>query len=89
MISQNNEMSYEQMHTMFQTCDEDHLKDFFLLVAERLEQPTHVTVDETINIILQAATRAGIDSYFILKYFQFTDEEIEEYFQQSNNMSEV
>ena len=34
-----------------------------------------------IEIVFKASKKAGEDSYFVLKHFQFTDEEIRDYFE--------
>ncbi len=42
---------------------------------------THVPIAEMIEIVYTASRTIGIDSYAVLKHFQFTEEEIESYFQ--------
>jgi hypothetical protein len=44
-------------------------------------RPTHMPVAEMIEIVCAASKKIGIDSYVVLKHFQFTDEEIKAYFQ--------
>ena len=43
--------------------------------------PTHVAVSEMMEIVCAASKKIGIDSYTALRHFQFTETEIEEYFQ--------
>jgi|MudIll2142460700_1097286.scaffolds.fasta_scaffold477282_2 hypothetical protein len=43
--------------------------------------PTHIPVAEMIEIVYAASKKIGIDSYVVLKHFQFTDEEIKACFQ--------
>ena len=44
------------------------------------DYPTYITTKNFMDIIVEASTKAGIDSYKTLRLFQFTDEEIEKYF---------
>ena len=43
------------------------------------EYPTQMSPEKFMELIVEACTKAGIDSYAALKHFQFTDEEIEKY----------
>ena len=45
------------------------------------DYPTHIPVGPMIEIVFKAAKKAGEDSYLVLKHFQFTDEEIRDYFE--------
>ena len=45
------------------------------------EYPTHIPVGTMIEIVFKASKKAGEDSYLVLKHFQFTDEEIRDYFE--------
>ena len=49
-----------------------------------LNCPTHIPIGEMIDIVIRASIKVGIDSYLALKHFQFTDEEINEYFERLN-----
>ena len=62
----------------------ESFKDIFLkeLSIELNEDyPTHIPVGTMIEIVIKASKKAGEDSYFVLKHFQFTDEEIRDYFE--------
>jgi hypothetical protein len=50
------------------------------LTAEIERCATHTPVEVMIDTVVKASRKAGINSCIILKYFQFTDEEIEKYF---------
>lgn len=39
-----------------------------------------ILIEKIMDEIVEYATRTGMDSYFLLKHYQFTNEEIEEYF---------
>lgn len=45
-----------------------------------LNHPTHIPIEEMIYIVIRAAIKMGIDTYSALKHFQFTDEEIGQYY---------
>ena len=48
-----------------------------------LNHPTHIPIEEMMYIVMRTATKMGIDTidtYSVLKYFQFTDEEIAQYY---------
>jgi len=45
------------------------------------DYPTHIPVAEMIEIVCAASKKIGIDSYVVLKHFQFSEEEIKAYFQ--------
>jgi hypothetical protein len=45
------------------------------------DYPTHIPVETMIEIVFKASKKAGKDSYLVLKHFQFSDEEIREYFE--------
>jgi hypothetical protein len=42
--------------------------------------PMPIVLEKIMDEIVEQSTKAGIDSYCLLRHFQFTDEEIEEYF---------
>jgi hypothetical protein len=42
--------------------------------------PMPIVLEKIMDEIVGQSTKAGIDSYYLLRHFQFTDEEIEEYF---------
>lgn len=54
-------------------------KDIPIEIAQNY--PTHIPVAEMIEIVCAASEKIGIDSYVVLKHFQFTDNEIKAYFQ--------
>jgi hypothetical protein len=62
---------------------ESFKKKFTKDIPIEIEQncPTHMPVAEMIEIVCAASKKIGIDSYVVLKHFQFTDEEIKAYFQ--------
>jgi hypothetical protein len=45
------------------------------------EYPTHIPVGTMIGIVFEASKKAEIDSYLVLKHFQFTEKEIRDYFE--------
>jgi len=62
----------------------ESFKDIFLkeLSIELNEDyPTHIPVVTMIEIVIKASKNAGQDSSLVLKHFQFTDEEIRDYFE--------
>ena len=44
------------------------------------DYPTPITPEKMMDAIVEASTKAGIDSYKALRHFQYTEEEIEAYF---------
>ncbi|HZV47111.1 MAG TPA: hypothetical protein VFG06_07195 [Thermodesulfovibrionales bacterium] len=62
---------------------ESFKKKFSKDIPIEIEQnyPTHIPVAEMIEIVCAASKKIGIDSYVVLKHFQFTEEEIKAYFQ--------
>jgi len=62
---------------------ESFKKKFTKDIPIEIEQdyPTHMPVAEMIEIVCAASKKIGIDSYVVLKHFQFTEEEIKAYFQ--------
>jgi len=56
---------------------------FFKELPIELDQdyPTHIPVGKMLEIIFEASKKARIDSYLALKHFQFTEEEIKDYFE--------
>ena len=45
--------------------------------------PTHIPVKKKIAIVFAASKRAGMDSYSVLRAFEFTEEEIKDYFEKT------
>jgi len=62
---------------------ESFKKKFTKDIPIEIEQdyPAHIPVAEMIEIVCVASKKIGIDSYVVLKHFQFTEEEIKAYFQ--------
>jgi hypothetical protein len=62
---------------------ESFKKKFFIELPIDIDQDysTHVSVEEMIEIVYNASTKVDLDSYLVLKHFQFTDKEIENYFE--------
>ena len=58
---------------------EKFLKELPIEVNE--DYPTHIPVETMIGIVFEASRKVGIDSYLVLKHFQFTEEEIRAYFE--------
>ncbi len=56
---------------------------FFKELSVELDRdyPTHTPVGKMIEIVFEASRKAGMDSYSVLKDFQFTEEEIKDYFE--------
>ncbi len=52
------------------------------------DYPTHIPVEKMIEIIVKASKKVKIDSALALEHFQFTHEEIKNYFAKSNIKSE-
>jgi hypothetical protein len=50
-----------------------------ILIEIEQDHPTHLPVEEMIAIVYEASEKIGMDSYAVLKHFQFTDEEIKDY----------
>jgi hypothetical protein len=53
------------------------------------DYPTHIPVGTMIGIVFEASKKAGIDSYLVLKHFQFTEEEIKDYFERLGKRTEI
>jgi len=53
------------------------------------DYPTHISVGTMIEIVFEASKKAGIDSYLVLKHFQFTEEEIRDYFEILGKRTEI
>lgn len=49
---------------------------------------THIPVKKMIEIVFEASKKAGMDSYLVLKHFQFTEEEIRDYFERLRKRTE-
>jgi hypothetical protein len=45
------------------------------------DYPTHIPVGTMLEIVFEASKKAGMDSLIVLKHFQFTEEEIEDFFE--------
>jgi hypothetical protein len=58
---------------------DNFLKELPIELSE--DYPTHIPVGTMIEIVFKASKKAGEDSYLVLKHFQFTDEEIRDYFE--------
>jgi hypothetical protein len=56
-------------------------KELSLTLDQKLNQDysTHTPVERMIEIVFEASRKAGMDSYSVLKNFQFTEEEIKDY----------
>jgi hypothetical protein len=60
---------------------ESFKKDFIEeLTIELGNYREHISVEVMIDTVVKASKKAGIPSYLALKHFEFTDEEIEKYF---------
>ena len=53
------------------------------------DYPTHIPVGTMIEIVFEASKKAGIDSYLVLKHFQFTEKEIRDYFERLEKRNEI
>ena len=58
----------------------ESFKKKFAREPKHYDYSTNITSKKLIDIIVEASTKAGIDSYKTLRLFEFTDKEIEEYF---------
>jgi hypothetical protein len=47
--------------------------------------PIPIFLEQIMDEIVEQSTKAGLDSYSLLKHFQFSDKEIEEYFDRLGN----
>jgi hypothetical protein len=56
-------------------------KELSINLDQKLDRDysTHTPVDKMMEIVFEASRNAGMDTYSVLKEFQFTDEEIEDY----------
>jgi hypothetical protein len=52
-------------------------KDIHIEIEQ--DYPTHISVEEMIEIVYEASEKIGMNSYIVLKHFQFTEEEIKGY----------
>ncbi len=70
---------------------ESFKKNFSKELPIELDQdyPTHIPVGTMIEIVFEASKKAGIDSYLVLKHFQFTEEEIRDYFERLEKRNEI
>ena len=50
---------------------------------------THIPVVTMIEIVFEASKKANMDSYSVLKDFEFTDEEIRDYFERLEKRTEI
>ena len=44
------------------------------------DYPTHIPVAEMVEIVCAASKKIGMDSYVVLKHFQFAEEEIKDHY---------
>jgi hypothetical protein len=51
--------------------------------------PTHIQVERMIEIVFEASKKARMDSYLVLKHFQFTEEEIRDCFERLGKRTEI
>jgi hypothetical protein len=51
--------------------------------------PTHIQVERMIDLVFEASKKARIESYLVLKHFQFTEEEISDYFERLGKRIEI
>jgi hypothetical protein len=62
-------------------------KSFFLEEPHiELDQnyPTHIPVEKMIELVFEASKKMGMDSYLVLRDFEFTEEEIKDYFERTS-----
>jgi hypothetical protein len=45
------------------------------------DYPTHIPVGTMLEIIFEASKKAGMDSVTVLRHFQFTEQEIGDFFE--------
>ena len=45
------------------------------------DYPTHIPVGTMLGIVFEASRKAGMDSITVLRHFRFTEEEIEDFFE--------
>ncbi len=69
----------DKMKNLKESFKKKFMKDIPLEIEE--DYPTHVAISEMINIVCAASKKIEIDSYMVLKHFQFTEEEIKDHFQ--------
>jgi hypothetical protein len=57
----------------------------FLLREPHIEldpnYPTHIPAGKMIELVFEASRKMGMDSYSMLRDFEFTEEEIKDYFE--------
>ncbi len=57
----------------------------FLLKEPHIEldqnYPTHIPVEKMVELVFEASTKMRMDSYSVLRDFEFTEEEIIDYFE--------
>jgi hypothetical protein len=70
---------------------ESFKRNFLTELPIELDQdyPTHIPVEKMIEIVFEASEKAGIDSYLVLKHFQFTEDEIKDYFKRLGKRTET
>jgi hypothetical protein len=44
------------------------------------DYPTHISVEKMLEIVYEASKKTGVDSYVVLKHFQFTGDEIKSFY---------
>jgi len=67
------------LRNLMESFKDIYLKELSIELNE--DYPTHIPVGTMIEIVFKASKKAGKDSYLVLKHFQFTDEEIRDYFE--------
>ena len=68
-----------QLRNLIESFKDNFSKELHIELNE--DYPTHIPVETMIEIVFKASRKAGEDSYLVLKHFQFTDEEIRDYFE--------
>ena len=53
------------------------------------DYPTHIPVVIMIEIVFEASKKAGIESGLVLRHFQFTEEEIGDFFEKLGKGTEI
>lgn len=77
MINRNTELvsTYGNLEESFK---EKFKKDIPIEIEQGC--PTHIPVTEMIEIVCAASNKIGMDSYVVLRHFQFTEEEIKAHY---------
>lgn len=69
----------DRLKDLRESFKKNFLKELPIELAQ--DYPTHIPVEKMIEIVFEASEKAGIDSYLVLKHFQFTEQEIKDYFE--------